>query len=122
MDVSVDLHDGVALITMDDGKKNAITPEALVEKVQSLDLPAVEQRAEQAKLRVLVVDDSSVVRRLVGRALAREEGLEVDIKSTSRISKSWTCSPGARSCWRFSADSVHWPCFTSSAPSPPTSS
>ena len=30
MDVSVDLHDGVALITMDDGKKNAITPEALV--------------------------------------------------------------------------------------------
>ncbi len=31
MDVSLDLQDQVALITMDDGKKNAITPDALAE-------------------------------------------------------------------------------------------
>ena len=37
MEIQLDLQDGVALVTMDDGKKNAITPEALVDLNAALD-------------------------------------------------------------------------------------
>lgn len=45
MDVSIDLEQDVALITMDDGKKNAITPQALADLNAALDKAEADARA-----------------------------------------------------------------------------
>jgi len=45
VDVSIDLQDDVALIVMDDGKKNAITPQALAELNVAFDKAAADAKA-----------------------------------------------------------------------------
>lgn len=69
MDVTIELDDGVALITMDDGKKNAITPQAIA------DLHAALDRAE--------ADASAVV--LAGRPGSFCAGFDLSIMGSGDL-------------------------------------